>query len=515
MTKEEKQKIKRRIWKRAVQERIRPLVRDAFYFSYNFRYGRQTFGEWECSQFNKAVKSIKKLSEEEVKNLQVILNNLTDRYFQRIVSWDTGEELEMGWGPFERAVSRQVNKANELLLQTHSFLEACLNTPYFPEKDLPEIMKKLYFLLDHRPPIDGRKLGQILTAQKVSSLEEAVECSNVSIERHQVLAKLGEGTYKKAYLAENEELPGLTYALLVTDVAHLKEKAQHYLQKLGRTALENCRSEAQKLAQFNFLRNPHLPLIVAPPVYDEKKGIYYWVEEYVEKKLLETVGEVPIYYKNVMDVMAQLAKAVIPVHKLGYFHGDLNFDNLGFSEREVTWDALKGHIKILDWGLCSSIPSNPQDNQGREFLGYRLSRAPEVYRGELPTEKSDIWSIGIMGYKLLTGKYPFTWSFTGTKEEWHVLPMNEKSRYEEEVKDQVLSFSVNDLQTKIDQDTSFIRVPIGYRLDYDPRTTLRSLMSAIVHCLTPDPLQRISSVDLYQKVEGLSHSDSAYILDGP
>ncbi len=375
--------------------------------------------------------------------------------------------------------------------EEHAFLKAYFDSRYALEKTEEELLSEISPIVGHKDR-NYKILHEITLRGEAGSTDELLECAAVNIPGYTAYRKLGEGSFKKVYLTEQQELPGQRYALLVTDVRHVQEKAQHHLRKLQRTALENCRGEAAKLARLNALRSLHIPFLAAPPQYDENRGIYYWVAEYVEKKLSDILSDRPMLYPNVEALLEQLVSGMVAANSLGLVHGDLSPSNIGISN-----DILK----ILDWGLCSTLPLEEGDYASREFPGYRLTRAPEIFGGGIPTEKSDVWSVGVIAYRLLTGAWPFYYqSFKGTSEEWRSLPLEQKAHYEAELKEAIFQHDPTILRKKADR---LIGYSYGKSINNpSPRGMARFFINS---CFQLDYSQRISLHDLRGRLSDYIH----------
>lgn len=324
--------------------------------------------------------------------------------------------------------------------------------------------------------------------RRTLSAEDIIDAACVDIEGCRVLAKLGEGGYKSVYLCECDELPDSRFALVISDLGKIQAstKAQYYLNKLGRTALENCRNEAGKLSNFNLLRNENIPLLLSFPQYREADGVYWWIEELVEETLADVMDDKPKSERMVAKVIRHISNALAGASQLGYFHGDLSPQNVGISHGKDASGNITHVIKVLDWGLCPTIPCDPYQTDVRDFLGYRLTRAPEVFEGYVPTEKADVWSLGVIAYRIMTGHYPFMWSFQGTRNEWRVLPMEQKEVYEKELKEKVFSFC---------HDPTTLLAEIEIRMHES-----RQIGAIISKCMNPDPEKRPSPQEIHKEV---------------
>jgi len=144
-----------------------------------------------------------------------------------------------------------------------------------------------------------------------------------------------------------------------------------------------------------------------------ESGLPYLVMEYVEgstlKSLLKKEGALSV--ARTIALLSQLEGALSQAHRLGIVHRDLKPDNIILANS----DSGEEVPKILDFGISKAVQSS--ENLGAEDTGLTQTGmvigtprylAPEQARGEAVDQRSDVYSLGIMTYEMLSGKGPFS-----------------------------------------------------------------------------------------------------------
>lgn len=145
------------------------------------------------------------------------------------------------------------------------------------------------------------------------------------------------------------------------------------------------------------LNNPHIV-----KVYDngEIDGRPYMVNEYVKGQTLrDKLNFTSIHRlspREACEVMEQLTSGIQYVHEHGIVHRDIKPDNLFY--------LPDGSIKIADFGISSSTD---EKETGDAIAGTVYYTAPEILMGGQATPQSDIYSMGIVFFEILTGRVPF------------------------------------------------------------------------------------------------------------
>lgn len=138
-------------------------------------------------------------------------------------------------------------------------------------------------------------------------------------------------------------------------------------------------------------------------IYDvgEENDIYYIVMEYVKgmtlKQYIQRNHYIPI--EKTLHIMEQVTSAIDHAHQHGIIHRDIKPQNILIDENE--------NVKITDFGIATAL-SATTITQTNSVLGSVHYLSPEQARGGMANKKSDIYSLGIVMFELLTGRLPFS-----------------------------------------------------------------------------------------------------------
>lgn len=202
-------------------------------------------------------------------------------------------------------------------------------------------------------------------------------------DRYQVVKAIGEGGMANVYLAYDMILDRKVAVKVLRGDLSNDEK---FLRRFQREALS-----ASSLSHPNIVE-----------VYDvgEDNGQYYIVMEYIEgshlKQLIKKRGQLTI--SEVIDIMLQISEGMAHAHDSYIIHRDIKPQNIMILENGV--------VKITDFGIAMALNST-QLTQTNSVMGSVHYLPPEQANGRGSTIKSDIYSMGILMYELLTAKLPY------------------------------------------------------------------------------------------------------------
>ncbi|MCX7719389.1 MAG: serine/threonine protein kinase, partial [Candidatus Sumerlaeaceae bacterium] len=160
-------------------------------------------------------------------------------------------------------------------------------------------------------------------------------------------------------------------------------------------AVKRFYREARAVARLNH------PNIVQVYSIGEEKGLIYMVMELVEgdtvTQRLRAVGRLPI--EPAVSIILQAAEGLGYACSRGIIHRDIKPSNLMVTPG--------GQVKIADFGLAKMLQADTQVTQAGTTMGSPNYMSPEQARGEEADHRSDIYSLGISFYQMLTGEPPF------------------------------------------------------------------------------------------------------------
>ena len=201
--------------------------------------------------------------------------------------------------------------------------------------------------------------------------------------RYRIIRSLGEGGMANVYLAHDMVLDrDVSVKLLRLDLRDDPSTKRRFHR------------EAMAATQLN---DPHIV-----GIYDvrEDHGLQYMVMQYVKGTDLKAYirKHYPIPLPQVIDIMEQVLSAVATAHAHGIIHRDLKPQNILIDENK--------NVKITDFGIAVAV-SQDSLTQTNTLMGSVHYLSPEQARGSIATKQSDIYSLGIILFELLTGKVPF------------------------------------------------------------------------------------------------------------
>ena len=212
---------------------------------------------------------------------------------------------------------------------------------------------------------------------------------------YRIVERLGAGGMGEVYLAQDTRLSRLVALKLLPAYFASDE-----------TRLRRFQSEARAASALNH------PNILTIHEVGESDGVYFIATEFIDGKTIgELMREQKLSLEEVLNCVEQVASALAIAHTAGIVHRDIKPENI--------MRRHDGLLKILDFGIAKLLePRTPdfahetaapvtQTEMGL-VLGTVNYMSPEQARGLAVDERTDIWSLGVVLYEMLSGRLPFS-----------------------------------------------------------------------------------------------------------
>ncbi|MGO9909162.1 MAG: protein kinase domain-containing protein, partial [Solirubrobacteraceae bacterium] len=201
-------------------------------------------------------------------------------------------------------------------------------------------------------------------------------------DRYRIVSRLGAGGMADVFLAEDEQL-GRKVAL--------KLLYQRFAEDPG--FVERFRREAQSAAG---LQHPNVVSVYDRGSYD---GTYYIAMEYLPGRSLKQLirAEAPLDPIRAIDITLQILRAARFAHRRGVIHRDLKPHNVIVDDQD--------NAKVTDFGIARAGASDMTETGS--IMGTAQYLSPEQAQGFAVSDASDLYSVGVILYELLTGAVPF------------------------------------------------------------------------------------------------------------
>src|SRR5258708_8486398 len=227
--------------------------------------------------------------------------------------------------------------------------------------------------------------------------------------RYRITQLLGEGGMGRVYLVEQQMVTNVRKVAVKTlQVQYAKD--QQVLARFHRECGTVSELEHPNTIQFfDFGQTPD--------------GQLYIAMEYVQgQSLSDALQQGPMRPDRVLRILAQVCGSLEEAHGRGIVHRDLKPDNVILVDRA----GKKDFVKVLDFGIAKRSQEEDRNEQKLTQQGTVLGTppymSPEQFTGRPIDARSDIYSLGVMAYEMLTGKLPFQ---ANTAWEWATQHMTQ------------------------------------------------------------------------------------------
>jgi serine/threonine protein kinase/tetratricopeptide (TPR) repeat protein len=233
----------------------------------------------------------------------------------------------------------------------------------------------------------GTQIGETeekpLPTQTIEAPKEELTTGSTFAGRYQIIEELGKGGMGKVYKAHDTEIKEkIALKLIKPEISADKKTIERFQNEL---------KFARKIGHRNVCR-----------MYDlnKEEGSYYITMEYVSgedlKSFIRRVGQLPS--GKAISIAKQVTEGLAEAHRLGVIHRDLKPSNIMIDK--------DGNARIMDFGIARSVEAKGITGAG-VMIGTPEYMPPEQAEAKEVDQRSDIYSLGVILYEMVTGRVPF------------------------------------------------------------------------------------------------------------
>ena len=219
--------------------------------------------------------------------------------------------------------------------------------------------------------------------ETIEALKEELTTGSTFADRYQIIEELGKGGMGKVYKVLDTKIKEkIALKLLKPEIASDKNTIERFSNEL---------KFSRKIRHENVCQ-----------MYDinEEKGTHYITMEYIHgedlKRLIRKMGQMSA--GQAISLAKQMCEGLAEAHKLGTVHRDLKPQNIMVDE--------EGKARIMDFGIARSLKGKGMTGAG-VMIGTPEYMSPEQVEGKDVDQRSDIYSLGVILYEMVTGRVPF------------------------------------------------------------------------------------------------------------
>ena len=222
-----------------------------------------------------------------------------------------------------------------------------------------------------------------IQTKTIEAQKEEITTGSTFADRYQIIEELGWGGMGKVYKVRDKEIKEkIALKLIKPEISSDKKTIERFQNEL---------KLARKISHRNVCRMHHL---------EKSEGNYFITMEYVDgenlKGIIRMMGK--LSSSKAISITKQICEGLSEAHRIGVVHRDLKPSNIMIDK--------DGNAKIMDFGIARSLTEKGITGMGM-IIGTPEYMSPEQVESKEIDQRSDIYSLGVILYEMVTGSVPF------------------------------------------------------------------------------------------------------------